>query len=739
MNYPGIIIEKIVIKDAASKKKAMNRLKGWKRKEQPIEAWMRELERGHPIVLADMKPNDDGTYTHAIANWVSTHFICCDADNIVGVDMKADGSDENPNGVEPWIEENGLSIRFPGLRVKVFAVAESVSSMHKDPPHRRYRLIFFFDKPITDPDQYHRILLALAKEFPIIPQIERSPAQPVFGNARPDTSKVYILKDNVLSLDEYLQKTEPPPARPEPQQNIFNKKAQARVAPLKTKTLEEWLREWSIAYEADTKREGKFFVQCPYKHHHTDGVCKPKDAYVFENDTGQFAYHCSHTSCKSSGRATWESFKNGHGIQSRREQYEVRTRNPVSQEPAPEPYTEPKEETELPRFPIEVLENTIFGDYEQAYHDRNETCAAFRFAELAFAFGALLGRKVHFKSNVRPVFPNFYIGLVGRSFYAKKSESLYKSERLIDEYLSDTLMITNRINSAEGLIAMMTEAEDTRLVISLDEFREFFVKARQKATEGLIPTLNRLFGCPEIEALNTKDRLEAVRPTVSIIGAITPNWFEESITLNSIGGGFINRFAFFLHEQMPLKSMSEVEGPNTDYLQLVKKSLKHHAENRDYRAFELDKEVQAYEKEWYHTRYGELMDKEDVLVDVTTRSQIHVQKIALLLSLTENGSYDDEIHIKEWKAACEIGDYLIAVNQHLFRHMGFSELTQQEINVLKKLDELGGQATKTQISDKVGRRKLSARELMKILEALYENEVISLTKDGRATVVTRLK
>ena len=184
--YQGLVIRVHCIIDKKSKDDAIRTLTGWEKVEQSAEVWMQELEKGRTIILADMDVSDSGTYTHAEKYWKSTYFVMCDADNITGVDFDSHGVDENPDGVAPWTGKGGLSDLYPNLKDRVYAVAESVSSMAdwKEEPHRRYRLIFRFDEPITDGEHYRHILLALADEFPIIPKVERQPAQPVFGNAR---------------------------------------------------------------------------------------------------------------------------------------------------------------------------------------------------------------------------------------------------------------------------------------------------------------------------------------------------------------------------------------------------------------------------------------------------------------------------------------------------------------------------------------------------------------------------
>ena len=310
--YPGLIISSHRMISPQYKKEASKSLTGWQYAELTAEQWIEKLTLGQTIQPSASTPKPDGEFTHSIENWVNTHFVYADADYIRGVEFLDDGSDKNPDGVEPWTEEGYLSLKFPSLLYKVYAVTQSVSSMSdaKSPPHRRYRLIFLFDKPITSEKHYHQILLRLAKEYPIIPAVTRSPAQPVYGNARDGFNNAHI-QGNILKLSDY------PYVEPEEQQEL----------PQETSTstnhdtdgsLEDFLQKHNIKYTPDPKSQHKFFVECPFTEGHTDGICNLKDAFVTDRPQGQYkgkwGFHCSHASCKSKGNDTWESFRVGMKI-----------------------------------------------------------------------------------------------------------------------------------------------------------------------------------------------------------------------------------------------------------------------------------------------------------------------------------------------------------------------------------------------------------------------------------------
>lgn len=309
--YPGLLLDTHVVKDDESKARAANSLYGWRYVELTAREWIAHLCAGHIIQPSAFRPASNGTYTHAKEYWDWTYFVCADADHIRGVEFLENGMDKNPNGVEHFTTHAGLQ-QFPSLRFKVYAMTESVSSMHKAPPHRRYRLIFLLDEPITSEAHYHQVLLGLSAEFPIIPPVDRSPAQPVFGNARQGHNHAAIL-GNFLRLSDY------PYQEPEPEQT--NRQNDSKAT---DDDLYRLLNENNIACEQRTR--GGFFVRCPNAEQHTGGRHGRTDAYVFIGDSGAFAYHCSHASCQATGKSTWAAFKAGYNIKGHTRTYTAKQR-----------------------------------------------------------------------------------------------------------------------------------------------------------------------------------------------------------------------------------------------------------------------------------------------------------------------------------------------------------------------------------------------------------------------------
>ena len=317
--YPGLLIDTVVVKDAASKARATRSLRDWKCVVLTAREWIEHLCAGHIIQPSSFTPTPDGTYTHAKEYWQWTHFVFADADHIRGVEFLSNGADKNPEGVEPFTDHAGLK-QFPTLPFKVYAITESVSSMHKKIPHRRYRLIFLFDEPIRSEAHYHQILLSLAAAFAIIPPVTRSPAQPILGNARVGHNHAAIL-GNTLRTQDY------PYHEPEPTQE---RKADEERAT--DDDLYHLLTENHINFEI--RPRGGFYVRCPNTEQHTGGICNRTDAYVFIGDTGAKAFHCSHQSCQQTRKSSWAAFKEGYNLKGQHRDYTAKVRLHVKSDAA---------------------------------------------------------------------------------------------------------------------------------------------------------------------------------------------------------------------------------------------------------------------------------------------------------------------------------------------------------------------------------------------------------------------
>ena len=286
--YQGIYIPHRIL-DAESKAKASGSLKGWKSAELTPTQWIEKLTIGQTIQPSTFKSKPDGTFTHSKSNWVSSYWFYGDADHIKGVEFLDDGTDKNPNGVEPFTNPSKLFAICNGLHDKVYAITESVSSMSDDKPpqHRRYRLIFLFDEPIRSEEHYHSIILALSKEYPLIQPGERSPAQPVFGNARDGYKDAHIF-GNVLSFSDYPEPQKK--AKPIRQESVSERPNKDPVAFKINEPVNAFIKRHGIHFDLDGKSD-RYYPKsyCTQKKHKTN----TNAVGFFQNDDGSINGYCN--------------------------------------------------------------------------------------------------------------------------------------------------------------------------------------------------------------------------------------------------------------------------------------------------------------------------------------------------------------------------------------------------------------------------------------------------------------
>ena len=766
--YAGLIIRNHAVKDAESKAVATNSLTNWQQVSLSASDWIRELEAGRTIQPSVFSPKSNGTFTHAKEFWHGTHFVCCDADNIQGVEFLEDGSDKNPEGVEAWQDEKGLSKLYPTLQDKVFAVGQSVSSMseYKPPPHRRFRLIFLFDELITQERHYHQILSALSKEFGIIPDIERSPAQPVFGNAREGYNK-FAIRENVLALSDYPYM--PPKTELKP-----------KAISEGSVHLVDYLTQHSIAYTQDGN---KYFVECPFKEHHTNGICKLKDAYVFENAEGKFAYHCSHASCKSAGRTTWDSFRDAHGIQkhkwnepTEKAKQDNRRIDFVGDAPT---YTDEDIETDngedaLMEFPQELFFG-VFKDFRDAHLDRVPISDAFAFAGLKHTIASILGRKIYLDTSPL-VFPNMYTAFIGGSSDTAKGNALRQSrdmlrdsapnvltlsglatpEGLLNQFVKPVARVDELVNEdgeteektvytggfAEGIndterirciLADMCQNESPRVAGYFGEFGSILRKAVKMNATGLLELIMQLYDAePDNDSPTKTNRTVAEYPTFSMIAATDIRLIETVLKDAYISGGFTNRFEWYLGKRVQKRFLNrKVSAKHWNAcVQVVGNLRNKFGEGNNQIAFGITPEAyalgQAFTDQLSDYLNSETMS-DTMIADSLKRTDMHVLKNALIFSVILNEQDNRTIGVQAVDLAIRLAEFTTHCTRLIFKDFATTVNKQVEDKIMNYLRK----NPKSSFGVIANRTRTDTQTLEKALDALVRGYRVVKIKGER--------
>ena len=747
-HFDGLVITSHSVRDAKSKERATTTLINWQHQSNTAVDWIRHLESGHTIQPSQFTPKPEGKYTHALEFWQHTHFVFCDADNIKGVEFLSDGTDKNPEGIAPFTSGTGLSELYPTLKEKAFAIGQSVSSMSEDKPpaHRRYRLVFLFDEPITTEEKYHAILLALADEFSIIPPAERSPAQPIFGSERDGYNKFAII-ENVLSVSDYPD-TPPPKAVP-------TAKAVSTAPTLDTDTkLNEFLDKHSISYTPCSKESEKYFVECPNKEQHTKGICKEKDAYVFTNTDSKFAFHCSHTSCKAAGRTTWQAFKDGYGIKSSVSYSKPKAE---SEQTPVENGFEVKEKKEPTAFEYPQLSDDVFyggfSDLYDAFIEKGNYVLdkPFVLALGLSAVGIISARKRYIKAYAESdvvLFPNAYSLVVGTSTYASKSTTREHLVRLIDNVhidaeINNEINLLTSVSTKQSLLAELETEVDidyfdgVTALLHFDELKAMFDNMRRDYASDIQSLLNTLWSCPirqQNRAISNK--IDVFYPVMNIFGCSTREWLNAALIKDDLDGGFMNRFMAFYSDGLDdYISKPTIDEKSYDaFLQKLIRLLDEPTDKkgeRRARGYILSDEAFSTYDNFCKKAYTEGRQKVDNIG--TRRSSLHALKIALALHIITD-PHEYEIGFNCIDSALKITEYLEQVGTFLYSQVVSDQSAKIEQRILSLLNRKDNSLPKRKILQSL--KDAGYREVGNVIDGLIRENVLYInTENGNVEVL----
>ena len=746
--YEGIYIPNHNVIDRASKKKAESTLHGWEQGQFTAEEWIQKLDLGQTIQPSSFDTKLDGTYTHAMTEqltdpetkkvssrqlWKSTHFICTDGDNLKGIEFydsgPNEGKDKNPNGLEPWTDPGQLSQILPGLLVKAYAVGQSVSSMLKEPLHRRFRIIFLFDKPITDEKHYRHIFSQLATEFPIISNVARAPSQPVFGNGREGFD--FHICGNILSLDDYPApvETSKPPEKP---QQEFNT----------SETLEDFLRRHHIAYTV-SRDAGKYYVDCPYKDGHTGGKQGKTDSYVFD-DGKAWAFYCSHAHCAD--KRTWDAFKSGNGIQNGHHQkpYVHTPKRPSFHDAVPPEAPEvdiaplPTSESALPVFPD--YEGELFiGSFNHLYHAYAQTHVWSPEMIMAMGIGAMsfaaskMSVKTHEKAKMLRL--NSYILAVGESDLTAKSEAITEVKKFMYQIDDDFDPLSN-IQSIEGLLKALNETEDhSHRYCLFDEASVVFENTRRQGTKNLFSGLNELWVCPQTYSTGRAAGTDKVEnPYVCCWGNIPTKLIASVFRHEDMIAGSLNRWLpFYIQPKIETERYPHAE-PDA-YNEWVA-SLHKAKSSLDTRTFIFTQEADDARFDWFKGLRAEAIDTGEQTGE--SRFHTHAVKLAGIFALSENAATKNDVELHHWETALKIIKYLTACGEYLFRNVGATRIGELENEILDILNKHGNEMSLTSLTQKTRRFDREERERILLLLETHKQIIrFSEKTNGRKKMMIR--
>lgn len=353
------------------------------------------------------------------------------------------------------------------------------------------------------------------------------------------------------------------------------------------------------------------------------------------------------------------------------------------------------------------------------------------------AISAALGRNSFIQFGQFPIYPNFYIIIVGSSGHYRKSTSIDMASGLIKSLQPQPKLISQKV-TPEALIQAVrkTEHEDLRILfketgtayVIADEFNVFLNKKSYEA--GLAALLIQMFDCKEEISYQTVGRgVESVRNScLGILGGTTVDWLRSGVPEEAVGGGLTSRMLFVYYDG----AVKDIAWPSFDPAeQELKELLIAHLQRISTieGEFKLEPEAMKLYKEEYikfrHTS-GKDFFFDMNLKGYASRRHVHMLKLCMVFSAAER--YDKIITYNHMFAAIEA---LKDCEKSLPSIISQITATQTggTIDMVLSLIRKDGRVGRSVLLRKVAHR-MNKRELDEVLQTLEVAGLIQMTTDG---------
>jgi len=383
-----------------------------------------------------------------------------------------------------------------------------------------------------------------------------------------------------------------------------------------------------------------------------------------------------------------------------------------------------------------------------------ETPTILSFWSGVWALSSALKRDAYFKWYPDPLYPNFFIVLVAPPRICAKSTAVrqFGEKVLIDFpkfYKDPRVQFAKEVNllrtkvTPEALEVALVPKEN---VVIKHEGKNYFASkgsevsvvvaelatflGKQKYNTGLINTLVDLYDCKDIDSRDTVGRghVEFRDIFFTLIGATTIKGINESIPAEAMGGGFLSRL-ILVHSPRPTRSYPEpkevIGGPTRKDLAQRLAWIANNAQGEFY----FSDEAQEYYNKFYERHRKLLMTGHDSEVDLKSRYDIHLRKLALILKAQR---YEEgrEISLEILKEAETILDVTYEGASGITQEVGMSSYNVC-YNKTKEIIKSRGKITRRQLIQRLSPYGFSAELVLKIMQHIYQEGLIEVSLRGK--------
>jgi hypothetical protein len=398
---------------------------------------------------------------------------------------------------------------------------------------------------------------------------------------------------------------------------------------------------------------------------------------------------------------------------------EIRDLSVTVPDDIPESLIEPAQTVDFP----EAAWAGLFGQWRDMVGNKTEAPFPYLWAAFLQAVGLMVARSV-WRESPRPLYPNFFVLLLGQTGDSRKSTVEWFEHQLLT-HLGVDVEILFGIVSTEGIIERLAQREGVKALGYSDEFRSLLSVAKRKGTQDILPRLQSLYSCPEKESVDRRQApATAINPFFSLLAATPQDFIVDLIGELEVRGGFLNRFLIITGEEQPPKPIVSQPTP-AEWGRLVEPLHGIQAEihrNPQHREFET--EAEELWREFYIGWRKERRKWNSKAADLTSRTFEHVLKISLVYSVLAS---ERKISALSLATAISIGAWLESNVLRLFGDAGLDQFGRAERMVLEILRKSkNGRMFRRDLQQLAAKKGINGETFGRVLKAMEANEHVRM-------------
>lgn len=331
-------------------------------------------------------------------------------------------------------------------------------------------------------------------------------------------------------------------------------------------------------------------------------------------------------------------------------------------------------------------------------------------------------RKAHFH-----VYSNVYIVLVGDPGSKKSSAMRIGKGRLKDaKAWGQEFNFSTQATSVAALVKQFVSIKN-KTHQSLTAFNSELGSLLGANPAEILDFLNDIYDCePDWDKQTVGRGLEMIeKPWFTLLAGTTPNWLGDNLSKNALEGGFASRTIFVYGEATERVAFPQLDEKKIQLATDLAHDLAYIAELKG--EMHYDREGAEFYRHWYEEMAPNEPMVDQRLKGYYSRKGLHVEKVAMLLSLSESDSL--VITRKEVETALNLLKMIEPGMAKAFASVGGNPFSTDIDRIRAQVLRSGGMSYKELIAANIA---MTPREKIdEILTALVDMEIIQRNGDRR--------